>query len=118
MKFDLSKILLWSARIFSVLVVVVWLIGLLFFYGSGNYFIIGLMIWLILILTSLIAWKSDPFGGVIFILLGSVYLVVAMGNQFSLGLLLAAAPLFITGSLFIIHYVYNERMKDKEEDDF
>lgn len=108
----------WIPLGFSMLLILTWLMVLLVA-GLGQYLMAGIMVLVILILTTLIAWKNAPIGGGIFIILGAGYMIFSMSMIFSVTYILAAFPLFITGSAFIVQYIYIER-KEKEEgvDDF
>ncbi len=119
MKFDYLKIFSWTPKVIASIILVVGLVALII-YGFGDYFIAGMMAWTSLLLTTLIAWKNEPIGGSIFIVLGSCYLLFAMGKLFDLTYILAAAPLFILGGLFIFDYVYLGRKEEVIEgvDDF
>ncbi|MEK6937659.1 MAG: hypothetical protein AABX04_01305 [Nanoarchaeota archaeon] len=109
----------WIPLGFSITLVLTWLIILLVV-GLGQYLTAGIMVLVILILTTLIAWKNAPIGGGIFIILGAGYMIFSMSMIFSVAYILAAFPLFITGSAFIIQYLYLERKEQEEEgvDDF
>ena len=119
MKFDYLKIFSWTPKIIASIVLVFGLVALII-YGFGEYFTAGMMAWTSLLLTTLIAWKNEPVGGSIFIILGSGYLLFAMSKLFDLTYIFAAAPLFIIGSMFIIDYVYIGRKEEETEgvDDF
>lgn len=116
---DLSKILTWLPRGLSIFLVLTWLMVLLI-YGLGQYLMAGVMVWMILVLTTAISWKNAPIGGGVFIILSSIYLVVAMNSTASGAYLFGAAPLFIVGALFIVDYLYAEKKEQEEEgvDDF
>jgi hypothetical protein len=119
MKFDYLKIFSWTPKIIASIVLVIGLVALII-YGSGDYFVAGIMTWTSLLLTTLIAWKNEPIGGSIFIILGSGYLLFSMSKLFDLTYIFAAAPLFVIGSLFILDYVYLGRKEETIEgvDDF
>lgn len=105
-------------RTFSLLIIAVWLLSITVIYGFGPYFMLGLMFWIVLVLTTIVAWKNDPFGGALFIIIGSLYLVFVMGNTLSLAYIFGAVPFFITGSLFILTYFYEEKKELAREVDF
>lgn len=116
-KVNLYNLLSWIPKGLSLSMIALWL-AVLVIYGLGQYLVAGIMIAIILILTTLISWRNMPIGGCIFILLGSVYLVFSMGKLFSLLYVLASAPLFITGALFVLDYLYLEKKEDDGVDDF
>lgn len=103
----------WIPRGLALLLVLTWAL-ILIFSGLGHYFVAGLMILAVLILTTMISWMNAPIGGGIFILLGAGYLIFSMGLLFSTLYVIAAFPLFLTGSAFIVEYLYHEK---KEDDD-
>jgi len=118
-KLELGKVFLWLSRGLSIFVVVAWLIILLMA-GLGEYTTAGSLVLVILILATLIAWRSAPIGGGVFIILGAAYLIFSMGLFLSLIYILAAFPLFLTGIFFIVYYLYIEKKEKEEEgvDDF
>lgn len=115
-KLNLSKILYYFPRFLALFIILLWLVAITIAYKFNQYFVIGFLISLILLFTTLIAWKSDPLGGIVFIILGFAYLVVAFGKSFSFTTLLGSAPLFTLGLLFISNHLYQEK-KYAEEDD-
>jgi len=109
----------WVPRGMSLLLVFSWLL-ILFIYGLGPYFVAGLMVMAVLVLTTLISWMNSPVGGGIFIIMGAGYLIFSMGLLFSTLYVIAAFPLFFTGSAFIVEYLYEEKKEEAEVgvDDF
>lgn len=65
-------------------------------------FLVHLIPAFILLITLLIAWKWEHVGGVIFILLGLVYLYLAVGRASPANLILLAGSLFLIGVLFLV----------------
>lgn len=115
-KLDLSKLMYYFPRFLALFIILLWITAITITYQFNQYFVIGLLIALILLFTTLIAWKSDPIGGIVFIILGFAYLVIAFGKSFSFAALLGSAPLFTLGLLFISNHLYQEK-KYAEEDD-
>lgn len=113
-KVTLVSILTWTPRILSALIVFAWLGWLLF---SAAYLAAGLMIMVILALTTLIAWRNSPLGGCLFVLLGAGYFLFAMGVMLPLSYVLAVIPLLLTGALFVSSHFYLEK-KEEEGNDF
>ncbi len=102
----------------SLLLIITWAL-ILTLSGLGGYFTAGVMVLVILLLTTAISCKNAPIGGCIFILLGSGYLIFSMGQLMSIMYVLAAAPLFLVGALFIIGYVYiSQKELEGGVDDF
>lgn len=118
MKFNLDTQLPWIPRLFSGVVIVTWLAGMIFLYGFGPYFMFGLLFWIVIVCTTIMAWKTSIFGGVMFILLGFLYLIIALGNQFSFSYIVGSAPFFITGTLFVGVELYQEKREAAKEGDF
>jgi len=114
---NLSGVFFWLPRVLALFLVFSFIAGVLYTFGFGQEFMVGLMVWLILFFTMLIAWKSDPIGGIIFLILGSASVIVAMGKQLTIGYFLAV-PLFTLGISFIGNYMYQEKKQNEEEDDF
>ncbi len=116
-KINLSSVLFWLPRALALFLVFTFIAGVVYTFGFGQEFMVGLMVWLILFFTMLIAWKSDPIGGIIFLILGSASVIVAMGKQLNIGYFLAI-PLFTLGITFVGNYMYQEKHQNDDEDDF
>jgi len=114
--FDISKLVYWFPRILALGIILIWLTAITIIYQFNQFFMVGLLIALILLLTTLIAWKSEPIGGIVFLILGFAYLVIAFGKSFSFATLLGSAPLFTLGLLFIGNHLYQEKKYDEEDD--
>jgi hypothetical protein len=103
----------------TIILLLSWLI-LFLKYGIENYFTAGIMIGIIIFLTSAIAWKNTPIGGGIFIIVASLYLAIIINIDVPGIVALGSLPLFIIGALFIIEHLYLEKKESEteEEDDF
>jgi hypothetical protein len=102
----------------SLLLIITWAL-ILIISGLGGYFTAGVMVLVILLLTTAIACKNAPIGGCIFVLLGSGYLIFSMGQLMSMMYVLAVAPLFLVGTLFILGYLYqSQKEQEGGVDDF
>lgn len=115
-KLDLSKLVYWFPRVLALFIICLWLIAITITYNFNQFFMIGLLIALILFLATLIAWKNEPIGGIVFIILGFAYLVVAFGKSFSFTTIFGSAPLFTLGLLFIGNHLYQEKKYNEEDD--
>lgn len=118
MQYEWRKIVRWLPRVVSVFMLV---FSLGFFVGGsqiGFTVLAKLMIATFLILTMVVAWQSEPIGGAIYIILGSISLIVGMGAQLPLWHFYAAIPFFFTGSVFIVDYIYQEKKDQQEDIDF
>ena len=116
-KINLPLIVFWFPRGLSLFVIFSFIGGVFYTFGFSHEFMIGLMIWLILFFTMLIAWKSDPIGGIVFLLLGIGSVFVGMGKQLAIGYFIAG-PLMVLGFSFLGNYFYQEKKYAEEEDDF
>jgi len=111
----------WVPRGLSLILVMIWVLQLVL--GKlQTHQQAGIIITIIIFLTTAIAWKNSPIGGGLLIILASLYLVLSMNNNFPIGPILGSIPLFIIGALFIIEYLYLEKeeldSKKQGEDDF
>jgi len=59
----------------------------------------------ILIVITIIAWKWETIGGIIFIILGILYMILAGSRGHLLASLILAGPLFLIGILFILNKI-------------
>ena len=105
-------LLQWFPRGMALFTILIWL-GLFFF----DYLKTIPAIFLVLAasLTTFISWKNEALGGCFFILLGSLYFVVAMGYQMGL-LILGMVPLTLTGVCFLFSYFYGEHTEMQGSD--
>ncbi|PIN73954.1 hypothetical protein COV20_02470 [Candidatus Woesearchaeota archaeon CG10_big_fil_rev_8_21_14_0_10_45_16] len=111
---DLRNTLHWLPRLLSAVVVLIWILGVVVAVGFTEYFIPGSLIWMILVSTTLMAWKTEIFGGFLFLVLGVVFMIFIFGNKLSAGYYLASAPLFAIGALYITDYFYQEKAEQAE----
>ncbi len=114
----LAKVLTWSPRIFSTSIIALWMVGFLMIYGFGPYFFAGMLITLILVSTALMAWRTDVFGGFLFIAESVVLLLAGLGKGSQFVYIVIALPLFLTGVLYVTNYFYQEHKQSAVEDDF
>ncbi len=110
---DVRQAVRWISRIVGLLVLL--FIVILQFFSLNAPHGLAIIFFLIILLTNAIAWKNPPIGGAIFIILGALGLVIAMGKQVGGIVFLAPVALSIAGVLFIIQHLYWEK-KDREED--
>jgi hypothetical protein len=115
MRVNFADVLHWTPRVLSFVVAAL-VAGFLF--SSGVDFLLPkTMASISLLLTALISWKSEPLGGGIFIILGSLFMVVAMGNQLTTAYFTGVVPLFTVGSLFIADHLYQEKLDQRKDID-
>src|SRR3989338_8003950 len=55
---NLSGVFFWLPRVFSLFLVFSFIAGVLYTFGFGQEFLVGLMVWVSLFFTMLIAWKQ------------------------------------------------------------
>jgi len=57
----------------------------------------------LLVIALLVAWKHEHIGGVIFIILGILYIVMAWPDLTAITFLILPMPLFLIGILFLLN---------------
>ncbi|MFC1568539.1 hypothetical protein ACFL37_02435, partial [Candidatus Margulisiibacteriota bacterium] len=57
---------------------------------------------IIVLVIALVAWRWNLSGGVLFVLLGFLYIVLAWGRMQAIVYLIVAGPPVLTGALFIV----------------
>lgn len=107
----------WLPRFLSIAVLLSWA-TVMTLAATTQYLIILVLVTSVLVLTCLISWKNPAIGGSLFIVLGSGYLIFAMGNFFTLAYIIAVFPLYLMGALFIIDHLNQEKEEARLEDDF
>lgn len=115
MKKEVTKFIYWAPRILSMLFI------LLLVLMSLDVFALGLSFWqtilalimhnipaIILLIVLLISWKYEIVGGIAFILVGLIYIILLMRNPFEWYLLSWAIQIsgtaFAIGLLFFINW--------------
>ncbi len=100
----------WAPRILGIGFIVFISLFALDVFGEGKplwEMVVGFLIHLVpsYILTAvlLIAWKWERIGGILYILMGILYLVLARGMHWS-AYLCITGPAFLTGILFFINF--------------
>jgi hypothetical protein len=106
MNLNLKKLLQWTPKGLSIFMVLFWLV-VLFIYDFGAFTAAAMMVWFLLFLTTLVAWKNASLGGNFYILLGVFYLIF-ISHPLSSITFLSASPFFIVGILFITNYYYEK----------
>ncbi|MBI2572281.1 hypothetical protein HYV86_00310 [Candidatus Woesearchaeota archaeon] len=114
----IAKALEWSPRVFSTSIVGLWMAGFIVLYGFGPHFFAGMLVTLILISTTLMAWRTDVFGGFLFIVESIIILLTGLGKSSEFVYVILALPLFLTGVLYVTNYFYQEHHQAIAEDDF
>ena len=91
-----------------------WLGTISIIYNFDFSFMVGLMIWVAFVLITAISWKDGLIGGILWLLAGGVYLVIALGKSLSY---MGATPIFLIGVLYV-HKYFGEEKKEGETDNF
>lgn len=112
---NLNKILYWMPRGLSLFLIFFWA-SVFFVQDLGNYVAAAMMVWFLVFLVTLLAWKNAPLGGGFYIVLGILYLVFIL-RSFSFSSFLAAAPFLVVGLLFIGDYSYQKKKENKKRKD-
>lgn len=112
-KKDSRKLLYWFPRIVALLFSLLIIFFAISVIGQGfswATFVLALIPGLILIITTIIAWRYEVAGGTIFVLLGVLYLLIAMGTNISADavLIMSGIPIF-TGALFVLDNTIDAR---------
>jgi len=112
MKRSKRSILVWTPRILGIVYAIfVSLFALdVFSVGYGFWEAIGaLLIHLIptgvVLAVLLIAWRWDWMGGILFIILGGLYLILAWGGFPWSVFVIMSGPLFLIGLLFLLNWL-------------
>jgi hypothetical protein len=108
-----SRLLYWIPRVFTILAIIfMMMFSLDAFEGNESFgkktigFLIHNIPVFLLIIILVIAWKRELIGGVLFILAfiaGGIFFKSFSGNAASL---IVIGPFFVTGCLFILHYIF------------
>ncbi|HLD11305.1 MAG TPA: hypothetical protein VJB91_00135 [Patescibacteria group bacterium] len=93
--------LYWSSRILSVLFVL-----FISFFATSEKTVIGFLIQLIpaliVLAFTLLAWRWERIGGILFYVLGFLYILFAWGYTSPLAYVIISGPMFLLGTLFLI----------------
>jgi hypothetical protein len=114
----MNRTLFWIPRILCIIFAVFLSLFALDVFGQGYGFwetIIHLLVNLIpafiLIIVLIISWRWEWVGGILFPVLGVLYIVWKWG-EFSWGAyLVISGPLFILGILFLINWFYKKELR-------
>jgi hypothetical protein len=113
MKRSVKRLLFWAPRILCILFAVFVSLFALDVFGEGYGFwetILALLMHLIptgiIVVVLVISWRWEWVGGVLFTVLGALYLVMAWGKFHWSVYLTMSGPLFLVGVLFLINWLY------------
>lgn len=106
-----NKILHWTPRVLSIIMILFVSIFALDIFGESYSFwvtiwalLMHLVPTFLLILITVTAWKREAIGGAIFIVFGFAYIFMAGTNLQLLTHLLLPTPVIIMGILFVLNY--------------
>ena len=115
MKTKMTPIIYWAPRILGILFAVFISIFALDVFTEGYGFwetVVALVMHLvptaIIIIVLLIAWRWERVGGVLFLLLGALYIVMFWERGHWSAYLLISGPLFLIGALFLVSWHYQK----------
>jgi hypothetical protein len=113
MKTKMTPIIYWAPRILGILFAVFVSIFALDVFAEGYGFwetVVALVMHLvptaITVVVLLIAWRWERVGGVLFLLLGALYIVMFWDRGHWSAYLLISGPLFLIGTLFLVGWHY------------
>jgi hypothetical protein len=114
----MKKMLYWSPRVLAVLFIIFISMFALDVFGEGYGFpevLVALFMHLVptflLTAATVVAWKREKLGGLIFILLGVFYISMTWGKFELLTYLTISGPSFIIGALFMLNGKLNRSRK-------
>lgn len=112
----MKHILFWTPRVLAILFAgFISIFAFDVFDGGTNFWgtILALLIHLIptavVLLILALSWRWEWIGGILYPVLGVLYLVVAQGQHWS-AYLLIAGPLFLIGVLFWLNWFYKSEL--------
>lgn len=118
MKRPVKRLLFWAPRILCILFAAFVSLFALDVFGEGYDFwetILALLMHLIptgiLVVVLVISWRWEWVGGVLFTVLGALYLVMAWGKFHWSVYLTMSGPLFLVGVLFLINWLYRGELR-------
>ena len=102
---DKTKVGFWASRSISVASLLYVLLILYFDSTLPIPFFGKLLLSALLLVTLFIAFVNEPIGGGIYIIFGSLALVVLLGSQLIPGFLVPVLALYTIGIVFIVNYL-------------
>ena len=118
MKKPVKQCLVWTPRILGVLFAVFLSVFALDVFGEGHGFwktILALLIHLIpsgiILVAVAIAWRWEWIGGLLFIGLGALYLVLAGGRFHWSTDVMMSGPLLLVGGLFLLNWRFRAELR-------
>jgi hypothetical protein len=118
MKTPLKRLLFWTPRILCLLFAAFISIFAADVFGQGYGFwqtVLALLMhliptWIVLIVLA-ISWRREWVGGVLFIALGVLYLIMSWGRLHWSAYLCISGPLLLVGTLFFLNWLYRKELR-------
>ena len=124
MKRPVKRLLFWTPRVLCILFAVFVSLFALDVVGEGYGFwgtILALLMHLIptgvILIVLAISWRWEWVGGILFIALGVLYLVISWGRLHWSAYLVISGPLFLVGVLFLINWLYRAELRTQRRGD-
>jgi len=118
MKRPVKRLLFWTPRILCILFAVFVSLFALDVFGEGYGFwgtMLALLMHLIptgvILIVLAISWRWEWVGGILFIALGVLYMVMFRERAHWSAYLVISGPLFLVGVLFLINWLYRARLR-------
>ena len=118
MKRSVKRLLFWTPRVVCILFAVFVSLFALDVFGEGYGFwetILAFMIHMIptgiVLVVLAVAWRWEWVGGVLFIALGALYIVMTWERAQWPAYLLISGPLFVVGVLFLVNWRYRGELR-------
>lgn len=85
------------------------------FWGTSLALLIHLVPTFLVLILLAVSWRREWIGGILFVLLGVLYVVWAWNKPFGVWstLLMIAGPLVLTGALFLLNWRYRDELRGK-----
>jgi hypothetical protein len=85
------------------------------FWGTSLALLIHLVPTFLVFILLAVSWRREWIGGILFVLLGVLYVVWAWNRPFGVWstLLMIAGPLVLTGALFLLNWRYRDELRGK-----
>ena len=96
-----SESLLLTAKSLSALLVLWWIFFAVASHGFTPVALIESLVPLVVFIATLIAWRWNIAGGLLFMLLGALYICLMWGRTQFVTYIFVSGPLFLTGLLYI-----------------
>ncbi len=111
-----KQLLYWSPRILGIMFALFISLFALDVFSEGEPvfkavagFLIHLIPTYLIIIALILAWKWERSGGIVFIGLGLVYIVMAWGRENIYAFLFISGPLIIVGILFLLNWLFMQK---------